>query len=206
MSESKTSEKRLAAAERQRQALELRKAGVGFEAIAERLGYAGPSGAYQAVMAALKKTLQEPADELKKLELERLDAAQLAIYNSVKQGNLGAVDRLLRVMERRARLLGLDGPERKELSGPDGEPVRIQAVGAMGAAGATDSMGSQQYMQDAAQIVRLLEARLAAASPTERAALLAVYEALVNASNALQNRLQLAAAKKEAEEVPNYSD
>ena len=74
MSESKTSERRLEAIEKQRKALELRKAGVGYVAIAKQLGYAGPSSSFKAVNSALKRTLQEPADEVRRLELERLDA------------------------------------------------------------------------------------------------------------------------------------
>ena len=129
MSESKTSERRLAGADRQREALELRKAGATFEAIAKRLGYRGPSGAYNAVMAGLRKTLQEPADDLRKMELERLDALTLRSWSLASQGSLEAIDRILRIMARRAKLLGLDAPERKELSGPGGGPIETKDDG-----------------------------------------------------------------------------
>jgi hypothetical protein len=97
------------------QALELRKAGVGYAAIAERLGYRTPSGAHAAVGVALKKTLQEPADDLRRLEIERLDAAQKAIWTQVIQGNQGAIDRYLKIAERRAKLLGLDAPVKQDM-------------------------------------------------------------------------------------------
>ena len=116
MAESTTSEKRLAGAENQRKALELRKAGFGFQAIADQLGYGGPSGAYQAVKAALKKTLQEPADEVRALELERLDQAWKAVYPQMLKGNFGAIDRGLRIMQRRAEYLGLDAPKDSRLN------------------------------------------------------------------------------------------
>ena len=61
-------------------------------------------------MAALKATLQEPADELRTLELERLDRLLLGVWGQAAKGNQGAVDRALKIMERRARLLGLDAP------------------------------------------------------------------------------------------------
>jgi hypothetical protein len=40
---------------------------------------------------------------------------------------LEIMDRIMKCMERRARLLGLDAPTRQQLSGPDGGPVRLEA-------------------------------------------------------------------------------
>jgi len=92
------------------QALELRKGGASYQQIAQALGYSGPSGAFKAVETALKESKREAGEELRTLELERLDSAFLAIWTYVKNGHLGAMDRMLRIMERRARLLGLDKP------------------------------------------------------------------------------------------------
>src|SRR5690606_7172749 len=69
---SKAAVKSVTDAERQRDALDLRKQGYTFQEIADRIGYRHASGAHQAVMAGLRKTIQEPADELRRLELERL--------------------------------------------------------------------------------------------------------------------------------------
>jgi len=110
VSESKTSKRRIKAVERQRDALELRKAGATYQQIADQLRFRGPSGAYKSVMSALKKTLQEPARDVRLLELSRLDALYVEVYRMARQGVLGAVDRCLRIMERRARLMGLDAP------------------------------------------------------------------------------------------------
>lgn len=107
-SEPKTGERRFDAVDRRRQALELRKAGVDFRSIAERLGYEGPSGAHKAVVTALKEITKQPAEEVRELELARLDAMLLSINTQIRAGNFGAVDRGLRIMERRAKLLGLD--------------------------------------------------------------------------------------------------
>lgn len=109
--ESKTSKRRLAAREKWRKALELRKTGMTFEAIAAEVGYKGGApAAYKAVMTALKDTLREPAQELRNLEAERLDMLQHKLSDNAgpDKEELPVVDRLLRVMERRAKLLGLD--------------------------------------------------------------------------------------------------
>ena len=125
--ELKTGESQLTAVERQAKALELRKQGKGFVEIAKTLGYGGPSGAHKAVMTALKKTLQEPADELRTMELERLDALHAALWPQAIAGKWLAVDRVLSVMERRAKLLGLDAPTKVAPTDPTGtKPVLIE--------------------------------------------------------------------------------
>ena len=48
------------------------------------------------------------ADALRAVELERLDRLWLALWDRALAGELAAVDRLLRIVDRRARLLGLD--------------------------------------------------------------------------------------------------
>ena len=121
-------EQQVKAYERQKEALSLRLVGLSYDAIAERLEFANRSGAFRAVQAALKKTLQDPADELRTLELERLDSMLLPMMAQAKKGNQGAVDRVLRIMERRAKLLGLDAPTKQEITGSDGGPVVI-AIG-----------------------------------------------------------------------------
>jgi hypothetical protein len=125
MSESKTSKRRLVAINRQWQALEMRKAGVPFDAIARQLGYGGPAGAFKAVESAIQRTLQEPADEVRKLELERLDKLLLGLWPAASKGDCRAVERVLAVMDRRARYLGLDAPAKHELTGKDGRSVEI---------------------------------------------------------------------------------
>lgn len=112
----KLSKQRLTAAEKQAEAMRLRIAGRSFDAIAEALGYASKSGAYKAVLTGLQNTLQEPADELRTLEVERLDAMIDAIWDKVESGSEAAIDRALRIMERRSRLLGLDQPARVDVT------------------------------------------------------------------------------------------
>ncbi len=88
----------------------MRKAGFDYQTIADRLGYRSPSGAHKAVSTALNKTLREPAKALRQVELERLDALLTGVWSAARRGNLGAVDRVLKIMDRRAKLLGLDAP------------------------------------------------------------------------------------------------
>ena len=100
--------------ERERQVLQLRLEGWTFDAIAQRLGYKTPSGAHMAYKSALKRTLQQPADEIREAELARLDELQKIAWQQVLSGDLRAVDSVLRIMDRRAKFLGLDSPHRIE--------------------------------------------------------------------------------------------
>jgi hypothetical protein len=96
------------AALRAAQALNLRKLGMTYDAIAQQCGYAHRGSAYAAVQRELQRTLQEPADELRILEAQRLDDLYRAMIPKALKGDGWSVDRCLRIMERRAALLGLD--------------------------------------------------------------------------------------------------
>ena len=118
--ESKLSPRRIAAAERARQALELRKGGASFPEIARRLDFKGPGAAYKAIARTLNRTLQEPAEHVRKLELERLDRLFLAIWPRAKRGDLQAIEKALSISQRRAKLLGLDAPDKIAPTDPTG--------------------------------------------------------------------------------------
>jgi hypothetical protein len=87
--------------------------------IAVKLGLS-EVGAYKIVKRVLEREAKETAErgqEIRSVEVKRLDALLVMSWKRAAQGDLGAVDRILRIMERRARLLGLDSPERIEHSG-----------------------------------------------------------------------------------------
>ena len=60
--------------------LELRRMGFTWSRIAEQVGYADHTGAYAAYKRAIKRTQQQPADELREQELDRIDRLQLALW------------------------------------------------------------------------------------------------------------------------------
>ena len=116
---------KIALAERQQTALSLRKSGASYRAIAAHIAaQTDATGAllhpkyseglaYRDIATCLKALVSQTslaAEEYRSLELERLDTAQLAIAKLVQSGNLQAIDRWLRISERRSALLGLDAP------------------------------------------------------------------------------------------------
>jgi hypothetical protein len=113
--------------ERQRRALELRKSGGTYSAIARTLG-TGVMTAHRDVKAALAAVVaqrDEDAGQLLALELERLDAVWLAMWPRAREGDAKAASVLVRVSARRAALCGLDSAQRVELSGGQGGPIVV---------------------------------------------------------------------------------
>jgi hypothetical protein len=68
-------------------------------------------------------TLQVAAEELRTLECARLDHYLRKLRSHINRGSFRAIESALKVATRRARLLGLDAPERRENTnrnaGPD---------------------------------------------------------------------------------------
>lgn len=115
----KTSKVDIDAAARRLRAIELRRAGLSYRAIAEQLG-CDPSAAYRHVAAeleALRGACAEEAKELRELELDRLDLYLRAIMPKVLAGDTKAVTVALGIGKRRAELTGLDAPVKIEHAG-----------------------------------------------------------------------------------------
>lgn len=98
------------------QAIELRKAGATYQQIADRLGYASAASAAGVVKHALDRMIREPAEELRSLEYERLNHILLTLWPRVQAGELAAVDRCLRIMERIAVLMGVSHQAPQQLT------------------------------------------------------------------------------------------
>jgi hypothetical protein len=90
----------------------LRRTGLTWEMIAREVGYASPAGAWKAYERACARTLEEPTAEARRIELDRLDALQYTYWDPAIAGNLRAADFVLKVIDRRAKILGIDAPQK----------------------------------------------------------------------------------------------
>lgn len=94
--------------ERMARALALREDGASFRAIAKTLGVSERQ-AWLDVNDALKEVTREPAEDVLKLELSRLDKLYVIAYQrALTKSDPRAIDSALRIMDRRAKYLGLD--------------------------------------------------------------------------------------------------
>jgi DNA-binding Lrp family transcriptional regulator len=96
--------------ERRRQAVDLRRAGLTFEAIGAEMGITSAS-AFELVKKALedfRTDTAEAVEDHRRLELARLERIVEIMWPQVEEGRGDAVDRVLKVAQRKAALLGLD--------------------------------------------------------------------------------------------------
>jgi len=136
-------------AKRDAQAAQLRAEGWTYDAIAGELGYSDRSTCRQAIHRALREIVEEPAEEVRRLELERLDGElhrlngiEAAVREVLKRHHvtvsngqivhldgepllddapvLQAADRLLKIEEQRRK----NGESRRKLLGLDA-PSRV---------------------------------------------------------------------------------
>jgi hypothetical protein len=114
----------LETAERREHVLRLRRGGASYPEIARAMErqFKGrlPNGwdqryAYKDVKRELEKLrteINDAAEDVRQLELERLDNLLKSLWeDAYVHGDYKAVDRVLKIMDRRARYLGLDAPD-----------------------------------------------------------------------------------------------
>ena len=103
--------------EQEFQALELRKRGYTYKEIADTMGIYVTlvTSLLEDVLTRHVKACQETVENVRLLEAERLDCMYKSIHDGIEKGSLGHVDIGLKVMQRRAKMLGVDMPESKDI-------------------------------------------------------------------------------------------
>ena len=101
--------------ERDAKCVNLRRAGLGWDAIATQLGYTSAARAYEQFMVFMKAYPREDAETAREVEADRYDQLQRAIWAKCLKGDQWAIDRALKIMDQRARLLGLNLPVRQQI-------------------------------------------------------------------------------------------
>lgn len=82
--------------------------GATYEVAAKQAGYANRSGAYKAFWKAMDHREAEAVEDHRALELARLDALQVPLWEKAMNGDVKAAGMVLKIIETRSRLLGLD--------------------------------------------------------------------------------------------------
>lgn len=106
-------------AKRKADAVALALSGMSYGQIAERVGYADRGAAWRAVMSVLRENVPANVDELRAVEGARLDALLTAYFARAMRGDLRAAEFVLRVIDKRNRLFGLDAPVRVDVRTTD---------------------------------------------------------------------------------------
>lgn len=140
-------------AERDARACEMKARGATYQQISDTLGYGSRSNAHRAVKAALAAIPVESGEELRRLQLDTLEylaghAARVLerqhltitqsgrIVTDEETGErvlddgpiLAAIDRILRIQDRKAKLMGLDAPVKTEVITLDYLNARLEEL------------------------------------------------------------------------------
>lgn len=117
-------------------ALQLRIEGMTYAQIGEELGIS-MQAAHQSIKASLERVAADRRDLSRlvlDLELERTEFVLRSLATRVEAGDHNAANSYLRALERRAKLLGIDAPDKHEHSGLPADPTVIHArLGAIAA-------------------------------------------------------------------------
>ena len=115
----------VAAVEHERIAIDLRAAGATYGQIATQLHHSDgreftDEGARQCVKRGMEHTralTKAEAEEYRELEVRRLDAMFLAIWDRAKSGDIKAIETCLKIIRERAKFLGTYAPTRTSWEG-----------------------------------------------------------------------------------------
>jgi DNA-binding CsgD family transcriptional regulator len=114
--------------ERAVKALELRIAGGTYRQIGAQLGVSEKTAYYdvQTELGRLDAVAKQRAERLRDLEARRLDMLTVALAAGIRMGDPRAIGAAVRIMERRARLFGLDAPVK--IAGDEHAPLPVRIV------------------------------------------------------------------------------
>jgi len=96
-------------------ALSLRARKMTYEDIAHQCGYSNASACRKAILRELNRVIVADVEQLRREEADGLDQLEVECWNRLEdkehtKAMLFAVDRIVAIKERRAKLLGLDTP------------------------------------------------------------------------------------------------
>ena len=102
--------------EKERLVVQYRQSGATFDAIAKKLDYANESSARAAFKRAMERMRDDVLNnEMRELHRQRLETALMAIWPDVVKGDLEAIKVMLKILERDAKLFGVDMPVKTEV-------------------------------------------------------------------------------------------
>lgn len=99
---------RALATARHARAIQLATEGRTYQEIADELGYANRGTVHHIVHQALARDRKDAAEDHQQLEMARLDALQIALWDQAMAGDVDAAREVRAIIMARCRLLGLN--------------------------------------------------------------------------------------------------
>lgn len=114
--------------ERKAEALALRKQGYDYATIGQTLKpRCSPQNAHKLVKSALAELVPDQAAELREMMGSQLDDLLTGVWEKALKGDSFAISDAMKILERKARLFGVDAPSRVAVEGKDGGAIRTEA-------------------------------------------------------------------------------
>jgi hypothetical protein len=117
--------------DRRQQAVQMRLAGYSPEEIAEQLGYVNPKAASDDIYNAIVGTMtlsDRQIEVLREIESRRMDMMLKALMPGIERGNNRSIEVAIRILERRAKMYGLDSPTQLQVLTLDSLDAQIAAL------------------------------------------------------------------------------
>lgn len=117
--QNKTSAKELRGTARREKCLELRLAGFSYKQIGTALGISAQAAHKHVTkgLEDLRASTKEKAENVRDMELARLDQMLLRQYQRAVEGDRDSIETVLKIMARRAKYLGIESLGKLELGG-----------------------------------------------------------------------------------------
>lgn len=100
------SESKTAVAERERQAVELWKAGLTYEDIARQVGWADSESARKAILRVINRNTISDLDERRSQHLARLEGMYRALAAKIARGDEKAIEAALKILAQERKYIG----------------------------------------------------------------------------------------------------
>ena len=123
------------------QALSLRLGGASYREIGRTLGVSHVT-AFRYLRWAMREYAAEPATQIRDMEVARLDRLMAGHWEKAINGDVNSTRTVLTIMDRRAKLLGLDAPQKLDVTGWIREMAEAEGI------------DPDQAVRDAESIVR----------------------------------------------------
>jgi len=109
-------------AERRERVYAMRLTGKSLGFIAQAEGVSKTT-VFNDIEAVIKAKTEVPAQQVREMELDRLDLLLDKLMPRVEQGDVQAIQTALKVMDRRAKFLGLDAPTKQDVTVHQPDPM-----------------------------------------------------------------------------------
>lgn len=112
--------------DREMRVMEMLRAGMSDQQIADEIGYADDSAVTHIRRRVTERYTGVATEDYRAQQLDRIDALLQSLWASARKKDYQAVDRVVKLMERQAKLVGLDAATKVDMTVQEVSPDEVQ--------------------------------------------------------------------------------